>query len=79
VRGEARLGNRVVGAGSGFFVPADAPSAYSAGPEGIEILEFRHATGFDMKISESAARFTAIVEGVREHGDAWAREAVAHH
>jgi hypothetical protein len=32
VRGEARLGNRVVAAGSGFFVPADAPYAYSAGP-----------------------------------------------
>jgi hypothetical protein len=32
-----------------------------------------------MKISESAARFAPIVEGVREHGDALAREAVAHH
>jgi quercetin dioxygenase-like cupin family protein len=38
-KGEAHLGNRVVSAGSGFFVPADAPYAYSAGPEGIEILE----------------------------------------
>jgi len=78
VRGEARLGNRVVGAGSGFFVPADAPYAYRAGPEGIEILEFRHATGFDMQISETAARFTAIVDGARAHADAWAQEALAH-
>jgi hypothetical protein len=78
VRGEARLGNRVVGAGSGFFVPADAPYAYSAGPEGIEILEFRHATGFDMKISESPARWQAILDGARTHADAWANEAPAH-
>ena len=77
-RGEARLGNRVVGAGSGFFVPADAPYAYRAGPEGIEILEFRHATGFDMQISESAARWEAIVDGARAHADAWAQEAPAH-
>ncbi|MDQ1430431.1 MAG: hypothetical protein QOF40_1033, partial [Actinomycetota bacterium] len=39
-----------VGAGSGF-VPADAPYAYTAGPEGIEILEFRHASAFDMVIT----------------------------
>jgi hypothetical protein len=78
VKGEARLGNRVVGAGSGFFVPADAPYAYSAGADGIEILEFRQATGFDMKISESAARWQAIVDGARAHADEWAQEAPAH-
>jgi hypothetical protein len=78
VRGEARLGNRVVGAGSGFFVPADASYAYSAGPEGIEILEFRQATMFDMVISEKAPLWQAIIDGVREHGEAWAQEAPAH-
>ena len=79
VRGEARLGNRVVRAGSGFFVPADAPYAYSAGPEGIEILEFRNATSFDMKISESATRWQAIIEGARANAEAWAAEAPAYH
>lgn len=78
VRGEARLGNRVVVAGSGFFVPADAPYAYSAGPEGIEILEFRQATDFDMVISEKAPRWQAIIDGARAHADAWAQEAPAH-
>jgi quercetin dioxygenase-like cupin family protein len=77
VKGEAHLGNRVVHAGSGFFVPADAPYAYTAGPEGIEILEFRDASSFDMVISESAARFEKIVEGVRTHRDAWAEGAAA--
>jgi quercetin dioxygenase-like cupin family protein len=72
VRGEARLGNRVVAAGGGFFVPADAPYAYSAGPDGIEILEFRHAATFDMKITETAARFERILENIREHGPTWA-------
>jgi quercetin dioxygenase-like cupin family protein len=78
VKGEAHLGNRVVKAGSGFFVPADAPYAYQAGPEGIEILEFRGATSFDMKISESLPRWERILEGAREHSETWAAAADAH-
>ena len=31
VAGEARMGNRVIAAGAGFFVPAGAPYAYTAG------------------------------------------------
>jgi quercetin dioxygenase-like cupin family protein len=71
VAGEARLGNKVVPAGSGFFVPADAPYAYTAGPEGIEILEFRNTSNFDMKITESEARWTKIAEEVEENKANW--------
>src|SRR5262245_32374945 len=31
LRGEVALGNRTVGAGSGFFIPRDKPYAYRAG------------------------------------------------
>ena len=75
VAGEAHLGNRVVPAGSGFFVPADAPYAYTAGPEGIQILEFRGVSSFDMKITEKLGRWDAIVDVVRENKDTWAEEA----
>jgi hypothetical protein len=78
VEGEARLGNRVVHAGSGSFVPVDAPYASSSGPDGIEILEVRGATSFGMIISENAASFERIVEGVRANRDAWAEGAAAH-
>jgi hypothetical protein len=61
-----------------FFALADAPYAYSAGPDGIEILEFRGATSFDMLVSEDAARFEKIVEGRRAHRDAWAEGAAVH-
>lgn len=76
--GEAHFGNRVVQTGSGFFVPADAPYAYTAGPDGVEILEFRQATSFDMIISENLARFEKIIEGARANRDAWAEGAAAH-
>ena len=47
-------------------------------PDGIGILEFRNATAFDMIISENLARFEKIIEGAREHRDAWAEGAAAH-
>src|SRR4051812_8496012 len=46
VKGEAIMGRRVIKAGDGFFVRADQPYAYTAGRDGVEILEFRGATGF---------------------------------
>jgi hypothetical protein len=50
-RGSVVLGSRVMGEGSGFFVPGDAPYAVQAGPEGAVVLEFRDAPSFDMKIN----------------------------
>lgn len=71
VRGEAVMGNRRVPAGSGFFVPCDAPYAYTAGPEGIEILECRGASSFDMQITEGLERWSRILDVVRNEGDTW--------
>jgi len=75
VAGEARMGNRVIAAGEGFFVPAGAPYAYTAGPNGIEILEFRSVGRFDMQITESVARWDRIVDAVVEHKADWQQDA----
>jgi quercetin dioxygenase-like cupin family protein len=71
VSGEARLGNRRVSAGGGFFVPAGAPYAYAAGPDGIQILEFRGVSSFDMQITESLSRWDRILEVVRANKEEW--------
>jgi quercetin dioxygenase-like cupin family protein len=71
VSGEARMGARRIPAGAGFFVPAGAPYAYTAGPDGIEILEFRNVSSFDMQITESVARWDRIVDEVRTNKAAW--------
>jgi quercetin dioxygenase-like cupin family protein len=55
VSGQAIMGSRVIKAGDGFFVKADAPYAYQAGPDGAEVLEFRAATSFDMRIFDQTA------------------------
>ncbi len=77
-RGEVHMGNTVLGAGDGFFLPADAPYAYSAGPEGVEVLEFRGVCSFDMQITESLARWDHIVEVSRANAERWASEQEAH-
>jgi quercetin dioxygenase-like cupin family protein len=77
LRGELRLGAQVLDAGEGFFVPDGAPYAYTSGPEGVEVLEFRSTSTFDMRITESLPRWAKIVEGAREHRDQWAAEARA--
>jgi hypothetical protein len=74
-RGELRMGNNVLQAGDGFFVPSDAPYAYTAGPDGVEILEFRTTSPFDMQITESLPRWDRIVEGVRANRARWASAA----
>jgi quercetin dioxygenase-like cupin family protein len=58
VEGQIVMGKRELGPGDGFFLPAEQPYAYQAGPEGVRVLEFRHRAAFDMKIYEKdMARF----------------------
>ena len=71
LKGEVLLGRRTVAAGGGFFVPEDAPYAYTAGPDGVEVLEFRSVSSFDMKITESLVRWDKIASIVREKNEGW--------
>ena len=66
------MGNRVIGAGDGFFVKADAPYAYQAGPDGAEVLEFRAATNFDMRIfDQTPDAWRPIVAAAVANQDCW--------
>jgi quercetin dioxygenase-like cupin family protein len=71
VAGEAHLGNQVVRAGEGFFVPAGAPYSYQAGPEGVEVLEFRAGGTFGIRVTESLGRWTQLAENARAHREEW--------
>jgi quercetin dioxygenase-like cupin family protein len=71
VAGEAHLGSQVLTAGDGFFVPAGAPYAYKAGPEGVEVLEFRNSSSFGIKVTESLGRWTQLAEVAKEHREEW--------
>ena len=75
VAGEAILVNRTLRAGDGFFVPANVYYSYTAGPEGIEILEFRHANKIDMRWRDSKPEYwTNVADNIAAKQEVWKKE-----
>ena len=71
--GSAVMGNQTLRAGDSFFVAAYAPYSYTAGPDGVEVLEIRHqvekfttifATNPESRIEEARA-------AVRDNAAVW--------
>ena len=79
VSGELAMGNQTLRAGDSFFVPADAPYVYNAGPDGVEVLEIRHGVRqFDMKIPDtSASRWQEMVDVTVANRERWKSEATS--
>lgn len=74
LRGELRMGAKTVKAGSGFFVPSDRPYTYRAGVGGVEVLEFRKVSSFDMiTLDQDAAKWESFVAIGEEMGETWAQ------
>ena len=67
------MGGRVVKAGDGFFVRAGRPYSYTAGPDGVEVLELHAAaTSFDMRIFDlTVEKWAPIVQAAEEHQHEW--------
>lgn len=55
--GSLRIGDRTLARGDGFFIPKDMPYTYRAGPEGVELLEFRNADRFDFQFRADTPAF----------------------
>ncbi len=76
VSGQIVMGSRVLRAGDGFFVPNGMPYKYRAGPEGVEVLEFRAGGGDadapSMKLDESSLdALRRIIDSAKEHQPQW--------
>lgn len=75
VAGSLRLGDQELGKGDGFFVGGDVPYSYVAGPEGVEILEFRAVEDFDINMLANNSRFwERVVKVVEERSEDWVEE-----
>ena len=73
--GSLRLGTHTLEKGEGFFVPADVPYAYTAGDEGVELLEFRTAEKYDFKLaSRSAKYYDRIADVLAARRSVWSDE-----
>lgn len=72
VAGSLTMGTEDLGPRDTFFVPAGVPYSYRPGPDGVEILEFRHATGFDfVNLAKGAAWWTKAAETVAANAPGW--------
>jgi hypothetical protein len=76
IAGELTMGNRKLGAGSTFFVPNGQPYKYTAGPAGVELLEFRAGGGEEgapgMKLDETSLdSIQKIIDGCHENESLW--------
>lgn len=72
ISGEAHLGNEILRAGDGFFVPAGGNYQYAAGPDGVEVMEFRTAAQFNMRFSgNSEADWHRIGENAMNNYEGW--------
>ena len=75
VAGSVRMGTQVLEAGDGFFVGADVPYSYTAGPQGVEMLEFRTADRFNIRVKDkSAEAWEKTVDAMHEASKSWPDE-----
>ena len=71
-----RLGSEELGPGDGFFVGADVPYTYTTGENGVELLEFRASTDFDIKLLAGSQKwYDKALETVESKRDVWPDEA----
>jgi quercetin dioxygenase-like cupin family protein len=72
ISGEAHFGTEVLKAGDGFFVPAGTLYQYSAGPAGVEVMEFRTAESFHIAFSGNKDSFWSRMARISAGNlDAW--------
>jgi mannose-6-phosphate isomerase-like protein (cupin superfamily) len=76
ISGAAVMGRQTLRAGDSFFVPAGAPYQYTAGAEGVEVLEVRHGIRqFDIKIAgDDPGRWKALAEAAASNGATWEQQ-----
>lgn len=72
VSGELRLGTETLRAGDGFFVPSGSDYQYTAGPEGVEVVEFRNATAFHLRLAGNGeAAWKRMNAAAAQNLEAW--------
>jgi quercetin dioxygenase-like cupin family protein len=75
--GVLKLGSATLRKGDGFFVPARQAYSYEAGPQGVEVLEFRNATEFNFEFKQNdEAHWDRVAAAICTHAKAWQTEPV---
>jgi quercetin dioxygenase-like cupin family protein len=73
--GELHMGTQVLRKGDGIFIPANAAYTYEAGPNGVEVLEFRNSTRFHFMFQgNDAAHWSRIAAVLKNNCPKWESE-----
>jgi hypothetical protein len=73
IAGSLQLGSETLGGGDGFFLPAEMAYAYTPGPQGVEVLEFRTAERFDIRfLAANPAFWARALDTVARERPGWA-------
>jgi hypothetical protein len=72
VAGSLKLGTQTLGPRDSFFVPTDAPYTYRPGPDGVELLEFRHKTAINYVNHVHGQGFwSKAIESAEKNRESW--------
>jgi mannose-6-phosphate isomerase-like protein (cupin superfamily) len=72
VAGSLKLGTEELGPRDCFFVPADVPYTYKPGPDGVEVLEIRHANHFDfVNHAKGEAWWNKAADEITSRQESW--------
>jgi hypothetical protein len=75
IAGEIHMGGVVLRQGDGMFIPKDCDYMYTAGPDGVELLEFRNAATFNIVFNGRDPRqWTRMVQAAEDNAEAWKRQ-----
>lgn len=70
--GALQMGTDLLKAGDSILVPAGAAYQYIPGPDGVEVLEFRHETEFDFQnLTKNPAFYEKAAATITANRDAW--------
>ena len=73
--GNIKMGTEELGPGDGFFVGNDVPYTYTAGPEGVEVLEFRNTNDLNIRfMSRNKTFWEKAGKKIAEKREVWKRE-----
>jgi quercetin dioxygenase-like cupin family protein len=72
IAGSLKMGTEELGPRDSFFIPADVPYTYKPGPDGVELLEIRHANAFNfVNLAKGEAFWEKAAEQTASHREAW--------
>ena len=75
IAGDLKVGSEALGQGDGFFVPAGTPYTFTTGPDGVEFIEFRNATSWNIEFKyRNPSSWEKAADTAAARRDTWVTE-----